>query len=203
MKIREGTYDDYILKEINRTYGWLNVTDRTVLDIGACFGAAAVFFADKGAKEVISYEPEPDNFALLSINTKEYASISLVNAAVSSENGELSFFVNENGINKGTHTIRPTRGRKEVKVEAVSFKEQLDKFKPEVLKIDCEGGEYVFLTEALPDYVKEVCLEIHRTNPEYREKAFDLVKLFSDWECVKQPKLEGGHWATIGGWRRP
>jgi len=201
MKTREGTYDDYIVKEIARTYGWMDVKDKVVMDIGACFGAAAVFFADKGARCVVAYEPEPDNYRLLCENALGHM-IDSENLAVSDVAGEISFYVNENGINKGSHTTRPTRGRKEIKVSTVSFDKELARIKPEVLKIDCEGAEYTLLTKPLPDFVKQVTIEIHRTNKEYIAAAYELVKLFADWECVRQPKLDGGHWQTIGCWRR-
>lgn len=201
MKTREGTYDSHILKEISRTYGWMDVKNKVVMDIGACFGAAAIFFADKGAKDVIAYEPEPENYALLCENVIGKRVITQ-NLAVSDKDGKLSFYVNEKGVNKGSHTMRPTRGRKEIKVDVVPFLTILDFYKPDVLKIDCEGAEYTFLIDPLPDFVKEVTIEIHRTNKEYIEKAHKLVKLFADWECVRQPKLDGGHWQTIGAWRR-
>lgn len=201
MKTREGTYDDYIVKEIARTYGWMDVKDKVVMDIGACFGAASVFFADKGAKEVHAFEPEPDNFRLLADNGGN-RNIKIYNFAVSDVAGEISFYVNENGVNKGSHTTRPTRGRKEILVDTVAFDYILNDIKPDVLKIDCEGAEYTFLTKPLPDFVKEVTIEIHRTNKEYIAAAHGLVKLFADWECVRQPKLDGGHWQTIGAWRR-
>lgn len=201
MKTREGTYDSYILKEIARTYGWMDVKDKVVMDIGACFGAASVFFADAGAEQVYAFEPEPDNYNLLIENVGS-RKIMCYNAAISDKNGEISFYVNEEGINKGSHTMRPTRGRKEIKVQSISFDKQLKLHKPEVLKIDCEGAEYTFLTKPLPDFVKQVTIELHRTNKEYIEKARELVRLFDNWECVKEPKLEGGHWQTIGAWRR-
>lgn len=201
MKTREGTYDNYILKEIDRTYGWMDVKGEVVMDIGACFGAASVFFANKGASQVYSFEPEPENYELLCSNVG-LLPVLCYNEAVSDVAGEISFFVNDKGVNKGSHTTRPTRGRKEIKVKSVAFDIILDHFKPSVLKIDCEGAEYLFLTKPLPDFVKQVTLEIHRTNKEYIEKAHELVKLFANWECVKEPKLDGGHWQTIGAWRR-
>ena len=201
MKTREGTYDSYIVKEIVRTYGWMDVKDKVVMDIGACFGAASVYFAQKGAKQVFSYEPEPENYELLVHNVFDYK-VTPHNLAVSDSEGDISFYVNEGGINKGSHTMRPTRGRKEIKVPTISFDFVLKTHKPEVLKIDCEGAEYTFLTKPLPDFVKQVTLEIHRTNKEYIENAQELVKLFDGWECVKEPKLDGGHWQTIGAWRR-
>ena len=201
MKTREGTYDSYIVKEIARTYGWMDVKGKVVMDIGACFGAASVYFADAGAKDVIAYEPEPENYELLVHNVFDYK-VTPHHLAVSDSEGEISFYVNENGINKGSHTMRPTRGRKEIRVPTISFDFILKTHQPEVLKIDCEGAEYTFLTKPLPDFVKQVTLEIHRTNKEYIEKAHELVKLFDGWECVKEPKLDGGHWQTIGAWRR-
>lgn len=201
MKTREGTYDDYIVKEISRTYGWMDVEDKVVMDIGACFGAAACFFADAGAKHVVAYEPEPDNFHLL-IDNVENRNVACYNVGISDKEETISFYVNAEGINKGSHTMRLTRGRKEIKIDTLSFDQQLKLHKPEVLKIDCEGAEYTFLTKPLPDFVKQVTLEIHRTNKEYIEKARELVKLFDGWECVKEPKLDGGHWQTIGAWRR-
>lgn len=204
MHIRENTYDAFTLKEINRSYGWMNTKGKVVLDIGGHIGSAAVLFANGGARKVISIEPDKDNFRMLQKNTKGLL-VELINAAcVENPALEQVLLYTNKGMNKGMHSLVVKRGRGVgILVDAVQFSKLLKKYKPSVLKIDIEGAEYDILTQPLPAYVKEVTMEIHfgkRVNREVR--APELIKLFKGWECIKKPKLDGKNWTTIGAWKR-
>lgn len=204
MHIRENTYDAQIIKEIAPTYGWMNVKNKVVLDIGGCFGASAVFFAEQGAAKVISIEPEPANFKLLSKNIKGLNVLPVNAACVEDKNlNEIKLYLNS-GINKGIHSTVVKRGRGDgITVKTVQFSELLKQYKPSVIKLDVEGAEYFILTKPLPKCVKEVTVEIHFGKKINREVyAPQLISLFKDWVCVKSPKLEGNNWTTIGAWKR-
>jgi FkbM family methyltransferase len=202
IKIREGTWDSVIVGEISSYKKKLDVKGKVVMDIGGCFGAATVMFVNCGAEKVICYEPEPSNFEMVVENTKDFENVIAVNAAVGARTGDtIPFYMNEKGKNKGIGSVFKVRGRKEIRVETISFDEELEKHRPEVLKIDCEGGEYTFLTKPLPDHVKQVCMEIHMTNDDHRAKAIEMIKLFEGWDVVKAPKI-GKSDVTLGCWKR-
>lgn len=199
--LREGTYDAEIVKEIRPSYGWLDVKGKTVLDIGACFGAATVYFVEQGAARVIAVEPVPDNVAQLRKNTKGMP-VDVLSAAVGPEAGKAELFLSQ-GINTGSHSQHVTRGRTSISVPMRRFRTLLSTYRPSVLKIDCEGAEYDFLTEPLPSYVKQVAMEIHLNKKHWRYEEFPkLLALFEEWEIVKQPRLTVNNWHTLGGWKR-
>jgi hypothetical protein len=53
--------------------------------------------------------------------------------------------------------------------------------KPTAIKIDCEGTEYEFGLENLPDYVEEVGMELHMFSETMRDQAIALAHVFKDW----------------------
>lgn len=199
--LREGSYDAEILKEIKPAYGWMDVRNRVVMDIGACFGAATVHFIEQGAKHVVAVEPDKDNFKQLQKNTKGMP-VTLIHGAVAPMDGMAELFLNA-GINTGGHSLHVTRGRASVMVPAFGFAGLLKQFKPHSLKIDCEGAEYDFLTSPLPAHVKQVAMEIHLNKRHWRKDSYrKLIPLFDDWDVVKEPKVTDNNWHTLGGWRR-
>jgi FkbM family methyltransferase len=182
---RPDTRDEMILDEVlvERTYGIAPIepTD-VVLDIGGNIGAAVEFFLDKGAKHVVSYEPDPDNFSLLGRNVSRSIAQGLVTAhrvAVTHRDGHVTLFTN-NGPNKACHSVVEKRGYSSIEVPTVSFESVLNTYHPSVVKCDIEGGEYGLPWELLDkhDYVRVVIIELHTQKPEWRtEHAPALMAL--------------------------
>ncbi len=203
---REGSYDKEIIKEIKPTYSWMPVKDKIVLDIGGCFGAYSALALKEGAKEVYVYEPLETNFSVLKRNVADYPNcFAYMKALVPDDSKSVDFFVNKKRFNLGNSSQYIKRGRMKLSVEAVNFKKELDRIKPEVVKVDCEGAEYNLFSqlEEIPEYIKYLTMEIHLGRKDWRETyAPQLVEKFKDWECIKAPKLTGKNWNTIGKWRR-
>lgn len=205
IQLREGTYEHQTIKEIVPTYGWMDPKDKICLDIGGCFGATTRLLCEKGAKHVVIVEPEPTNFEQIKINT-EGLPVTPIHAAVVPASFEHPFVTlwKTNGYNTGANSLH-VKGSKRTPIEVpvVHFETLLDLYEPEVLKIDCEGAEYDFLTFELPDFVRQITIEIHLGKKAWREQAAPaLAALFNDWEVVKQPVLDKGYWHTIGAWKR-
>lgn len=197
--VREGTYDDAVVKEL-RTYSHMDVKDKVFLDIGANIGAVSRWALDQGASKVISVEPEPNNLELLRVNARGAKIIPA--AVVSKPKGKIPLYLSTTGKNPGNTSTMPFKGRTIVQVKAVGFMDLLETYRPEVLKIDCEGAEYEFLM-ALPSFVKQVTMEIHLNKPDWRkEQAPRIVKLFNRWKVVKEPIIGEQNWHTTGAWRR-
>lgn len=202
MELRKGTYDAEIVKEINSAYGWMDVKDKVVLDIGACFGAATLKFLENGAKLVIAVEPEPGNVKQLMKNTRKYRDrVIVLKGAVGVLPGTAELYINA-GINTGGHSLHVKRGRKSITVPVFGFRSLLAEHKPAVVKIDCEGAEHDFLNAPLPGYVRQVAMEIHLNKKRWRANFATIVALFKGWKVVKQPKCTESNWHTIGGYKR-
>jgi hypothetical protein len=190
---RDGTYDDFVSKEIEPTYGWMDVAGKTVMDIGGNIGAYARWAALHGAARV---------------NTGEFAShgcdMVQLRAAVGTTDGTTEIWLSPTGKNPGNTSSVKYRGRvSQGNIPQLAFRQVLEEHEPDVLKIDVEGAEYGFLTGTLPGCVQQCTIEIHLSRPDWRQRLGpQIAALFSDWECVRAPRFEGGHWQTIGAWRR-
>jgi hypothetical protein len=79
------------------------------------------------------------------------------------------------------HSTVPRRGREKVTLPAVNFWKELEALKPTALKIDCEGTEYEYNLQDLPDYVEEVGMELHLFNKDMAKQAIALAHVFKDW----------------------
>jgi len=168
---RVGTYDHYVMKEINRSYGQLDVEGRVVLDIGANIGCFTCWALQRKPLHVISLEPEINNFKMLSLNASPYDAdtseipYTLYNAALrSGASGTGEMYLSKTGKNPGNSSTTPRRGRVAVPISFMGVDTLKNKHPViDVAKIDCEGAEYEFIQSfigAYPD-LRQVALEIH------------------------------------------
>lgn len=150
---------------LNDTYGFFDVKDKVVLDIGAFIGDTAVYFACRGAKKIVAYEPNPTTADMAKENAmlNGYADkIAVVNAGIGSENGFLQL-------------------DNECKVKKVSIKSALDLIGyVDLLKMDCEGAEWEIMAksvnEGLLEKVGKIIMEVHGFQPERMERILIEAK---------------------------
>jgi FkbM family methyltransferase len=203
---RESTADADIVKEIGRSYGWLDVKGKVVLDIGANIGAFTCWALEQGALQVIAIEPDPLNYNMLWKNTCQLSNKLIVQVAVVEDNFEDSFtelWRTDSGKNPGNYSLEVKGGRTAIKVGTVGFKSILDNYHPHVIKVDCEGSEYRWLDGRRLPGVNQVAVELHFGKKKWREdSAPKLVESFREWEVMKEPKLGGKLWHSVAGWRR-
>lgn len=149
--VRQGTSDQLVIDECYGTtyfkkFFSYKPTD-IVLDVGANIGGYSTRVS-KLVKEVHSYEPDKDNFELASKNLQHNNcnNVTIYNYALISNNvPNVSFYVN-NLKNKGMHSLIEKRGRTAVTVNAKRFSEEVNRIKPNKIKLDIEGAEYdIFL----------------------------------------------------------
>lgn len=113
-----------------------------ILDLGGNVGYSAVYFAQHypGAR-VVSYEPEPENFRVLSENTKRWSNITSVNKGVWWRNANLEV-ENPSGDSWEFRFIEsPHKG-----IPCVGMQEIISEFDPggvarTMVKMDIEGAE--------------------------------------------------------------
>lgn len=198
--VRPGTLDDYVVNEIS-SYRHMPIHKGDhVLDVGGNIGTFARTACDKGAV-VVSVEPDPDNYDLLKSNAPACTALC---AAVTSVAGSVLLYQNL-GKNKGLHSTVPTRGRSTVNVDGLAWQELLQKYRPNKIKIDCEGAEYAFLVPAeLPHFVTHVILEynLSRRTEQSEAQRTHVEFLAAGWECHKEPRFGTKAWATLAYYTR-
>jgi FkbM family methyltransferase len=138
----DGTYEPTETRLIRS-----QLTEGSVfVDIGANIGyytlLAASCVGHRG--KVYSFEPEPNNFSLLSRNVEAYPTnnITVIQMAVSRESGTMSLYV-EDAI-AGGHTLFPSQEKQRtVTVKTTSLDDFFGEHIPEVtlMKMDIEGWE--------------------------------------------------------------
>ena len=138
------------------------------LDLGGNIGTFTCQALHKGAQKVITFEPEQENFELLLKNVSKNnftSNVIPVQAGVVAKQGinELELYVCKGDYNKYRHTIFKIRGRQSVSIPVKNFKEVLDEYKPNGVKIDIEGAEIEILESMKPsdwpDHVSHLVFE--------------------------------------------
>jgi FkbM family methyltransferase len=203
LHFRPDSYDLNVAKEVSSYRMLMPSKGGTLLDVGGNIGCVSRWWLRSGGERAVAVEPEPENLVLLRKNLNEFGDRAVVipSAAVAvGSPSTISFYLNS-GINKGSHTTRPTRGRKEIKVSTIPFAELLTAYQPDALKVDIEGAEYQLQYEILnlPSCVTRFAIEWHLNAPKNaRETAYQMDRQLkqSGWKCVHGmgSKIMGKNW---------
>jgi FkbM family methyltransferase len=133
-----------------------------MLDVGANIGQSAVIAKTAGV-DVISYEPSKDSFEVLMYNAKKY-NFRIVNKAVYNKTTTLPLYISSkwNACNSTKFKTAYNTPNIDVEtVDALNFLDVIHLHKPDLLKIDIEGGEYDIDLSNLPSFIKGIIIEIH------------------------------------------
>ena len=200
--IRPGTSDEKVWQEI-REYKAMKISSRDrVLDLGGNIGAFSSKAVCFGAV-VLAYEPEPENYKLLKLNSPDSENIQA--AVVSGKERRVTLYLNR-GTGAGSHTVEPTRGRIPIQVPAVQFSEVLREFKPTKIKCDIEGAEFdLFINTKLPKCVTEVIMELHlKGRDKWLRATVALHKSFlqQGFEAIVSPRFKKTDWHCPAHYRR-
>jgi len=144
------------------------IEPKLIVDAGAHIGLVSLYFAQIYPKaRILAYEPDRQNFALLTKNIQEnqLTQVSCINAAIAPKSGEITLqepiFTNEwrSGVRivcGGWRGVLHTRG---FLVLAVGINQILPGV--DLIKMDIEGMEYEVLERAELNEVKTIMVEVH------------------------------------------
>ena len=171
VKIRVDSTDFYVLTNV-----WLLEEydskklqirkDDVIIDIGAHVGLFMIYvsqFCTNG--RIYCYEPIKENYDLLAYNIElnNIKNTIIFQKAVIDKPSVIRIFLNQDAA---AHSVF-TESSEYVDVESVSLKDIFDSNKIEkcdLLKLDCEGSEYIILN-SLPDsyfeHIKKIVMEYH------------------------------------------
>jgi FkbM family methyltransferase len=143
-------------------YDRLDVKGKRVLDVGASMGDTAVYFALRGAREVVAFEPYPFpyQFALKNIGANGLRNVRVINAGVSDRDGTVRVTRGETTVGDD---LKPSDEPDAVEVPIYSLDRVLEEYGPfDVLKMDCEGCEYdAILNSRKIGELKQIQVEYH------------------------------------------
>lgn len=161
-EVRSGTDDRHIIFEVfvGGSYPCAIRPGDTVVDIGANIGCFTVGAGLKGAR-VLSFEPFPENFAILERNVvrNRLQNVRLFQRAVSGETRTVEMFVPANPAEVGRPSLFPRPGTQSVAVGSTTLDSLIadnDLETIDILKIDCQGSEYDILYGASADGMARV-----------------------------------------------
>jgi len=144
------------------SYRQLDVKGKRVLDAGASIGDTAVYFALRGAREVVAFEPYPFpySFALKNVEANGLKNVKVVNAGVSGRDGMVKV---TKGETRGADDLQPSDEPDAVEVSVYSLDRVLEEYGPfDVMKMDCEGCEYdAILNSKRIGELKQIQIEYH------------------------------------------
>lgn len=168
---REGSTDPIVIREafFENTYclseGDFGNTG-VMVDIGANIGAVSLLAVALGAKKVLAFEPEPENFSLLQKNL-ELNSVDCVEAhqmAVWSSSTKIPLVPSQGGSTSDPHSVEVNKASV-IQVQATTLKKILSEYDEiDVLKCDTEGAEYDILTDSeVLQKARKIVIEFHGT----------------------------------------
>jgi FkbM family methyltransferase len=151
-----------------------------VVDIGANIGTFSVYAAGLcGASRVLSFEPFPDSFRMLTRNVEQNQlnMVTCVNQAVAGGCGLRSLRLNS--MDSGSHSLILDSLGNRVQVECCTLEDIFQRFsltKIDYLKMDCEGAEYEILENATSRIrqIGRISMETHSISD---RKTEDLERL--------------------------
>jgi FkbM family methyltransferase len=183
------------------TIEWLNgmKKDAVFFDVGACVGSYSMIAAKNGM-QVYSFEPEPENFALLEKNFELNGfNPSAFCIAASDEKKVSNLYVTKGGAGQSFHQF----GEGESKIKKMCMGVPLDDFlemglpHPDYLKIDVDGFEPKVIKGAekiLQNGLTSLLVEVDTNNEEHKKMVEHICSLgyeYDEKQVDKAMRKEG------------
>lgn len=171
------------------------------LDIGANIGSFTIRAAEC-VEEVIAVEPDPGNVRNLERNMElnGVRNITIVEAAiVGGPSGPVELALSNTFTS--THRLGKIRGRASIEVAGLNINKVLEKYKPNKIKIDCEGTEAEILETMDFQDIEEIVFEYHFSFLDDRtwDRFYRILQRLEDYGfgIMKQPSAWSKTWHTI------
>jgi FkbM family methyltransferase len=158
-----------------------------IIDCGGNIGITTLFYKHYYPQaKITAFEPMKDAFDALKFNTSGLKDVEIINAAVSREDGEITFWELPN--NPGGSTASPdvfkTKGKRlnfsETKAKAVKLSNYI-KEPVDILKIDIEGSEGNVFEDLVSNkkisLIKDIVFEYHYNPKNLSNKLSRIIDL--------------------------
>jgi len=168
VSVRNNFADPYVLYEafVSRDYdrGLPPASPNVIFDVGANVGYITLYLKTKYPDaRIFCFEPDPDTFAQLTINTKRYADVVCLPWALGARNGKRTFYRSKTFHMR--NSLINNANNEKIDVDGKTFDEALeytDTKHVDLLKIDIEGGEMELFEAYFPfEKVSHIVGEMH------------------------------------------
>jgi len=178
-------------KEFEKQYD-IAVENRVVLDIGAFIGDTPLYWICKGARKVYAVEPVPEHYEVLCFNARGLPIVPILGSVgcrvpkVSELTGLGSY--GEHGL-----LVRKIKGCFSwIDVPEYSLIELVEKYDPDIVKIDCEGCEHYILDEIVACRGKDIVVEFHDTYKRRKEVSLAYIEKYLGKPIITFISKSGG-----------
>lgn len=142
----------------------------TVMDAGANIGAFTKRALVDGAKKVTCYEPFPPALMHLTTNVGNDPRVEIIEKALTTKEKEGELITLYHKAHLGYTTSRAPSpanfkryGWSKMELETISFWDEVDRIRPDFVKMDIEYEEWPIFAEGriFPEFVKGLAIEFH------------------------------------------
>ncbi len=151
-----------------------------VLDIGGNLGYFSLIELQAGAKKVISVEPVPSTFGLLTRTLEKYKEAEPLNIAISDHKESLKLYVGiDRNVTSSFRQLFVDTGHLlayEIMATAETLQSMEEKYPITMIRMDVEGHEYRILSERIPDQIDSINIELHVLPPFNKKHAVNLLR---------------------------
>lgn len=190
-------YDCYQLFELRR----MNSTAKIIVDIGANVGIATMALSEFPGSRVFAFEPVRANCEYFRANmaTNRITNVTLFPYAVTDKDAVVSLEMDPSQ-SVSAHIGRGgavQSGMKNIEVESISVHTLFDLLKSDnidVLKMDCEGGEYEIVRQLAREpnlTVRAMTMEIHDQSKENNLKSMTGLLKQIGYRISYRPEMFG------------
>jgi len=172
----------------SRTYDWLPVKDRIVIDVGANIGDSAIFFGLNGAEHVYAFEIVPSTFQLckenINLNNLD-DKITVFNLGLGKEG---TIRIPNDLVADGCFSTSNLQGNEsgtEVKIRSLNEVVNELSIENAVMKIDCEGCEYDVINPQNLESVKKFSHIVGEYHYGYRKLKETLEEAGFEFSATK------------------
>jgi len=132
-------------------YELIDIAEKDVIDVGANNGDTSIYFARRGAKNVIALEPLPSNFESVKKNIELNNLTTIINPIMAGLGGEHDQFNISENLKGASYSADDSGVGINVPIITLDEILELSKNDQRVLKLDCEGCEYETFLHASKD----------------------------------------------------
>lgn len=143
---------------------------KSYVDIGSNFGFASMEYAENPNCNVYMIDADPRNIMLLKKNFNHMGNVKLMYYAIADTDGEVDFYLDKKStLTSGLTKTMDDREYECLKVPSITpntlFDTKITEDQIDFLKIDIEGGEYVFFDKISDNNlqkIKQILIEFHQ-----------------------------------------